>query len=32
MGTVEPDHITAIQPSLEDVFVLQGDESEEAAA
>ena len=31
-GIVDPGHITAIQPSLEDVFVLHGDEREEAAA
>jgi ABC-2 type transport system ATP-binding protein len=31
-GLVDADHVTAIQPSLEDVFVLQGDESAEAAA
>jgi len=31
-GLVDADDVTAIQPSLEDVFVLQGDESTEAAA
>jgi len=31
-GTVPADNITAIAPTLEDVFVLQGEVSEEAAA
>ena len=30
-GLVAPEHITRIQPSLEDVFVLHGEEDEAAA-
>jgi ABC-2 type transport system ATP-binding protein len=30
-GTIEPDRVVAIQPSLEDVFVLQSEVDEEAA-